>query len=88
MVGFFRALEQKNPTAESVRLHAGAIRFGTALIILGIVATLLAGLSHWRSLRRLRQGQPPLLPLSPLSITPVMLIAILGLGGLWAPFSQ
>jgi inner membrane protein YidH len=30
LVGFFRSLRQSNPSAEAIRLHEGAIRFGTA----------------------------------------------------------
>src|SRR5579863_4839487 len=41
MVGFFRSLEEKNPSAQTVWLHAGAVRMGVVLIILGIVATVL-----------------------------------------------
>ena len=35
LVGFFRFLRQSNPSVEAIRLHEGAIRFGTSLIILG-----------------------------------------------------
>ena len=83
MVGFFRTLEEKHPTAETVRLHQGAIRMGTALIVLGIVSTVLHGASHWRILRRLRQKESPVLTQWPLSITVAMLLAIIGLVGLW-----
>ena len=83
MVGFFRALEEKHPTPESVHLHHAAIQFGTSLIILGLVATLLAAASHWRALRRLRQGEAPVLTQWPLSIMVALCLAILGLIGLW-----
>jgi putative membrane protein len=83
MVGFFRTLEEKNPSAETVRLHQGAIRMGTALIVLGIIATVLAGVSHWLTLRRLRRKESPVLTQWPLSITVAMLLAIIGLAGLW-----
>ena len=86
MVGFFRSLQQTSPTPESVRLHEGAIRFGTSLIVLGIVATILAGLSHGLTLRRLRRGESPVLTQWPLSITVAILLAIIGLAGLWALF--
>jgi uncharacterized membrane protein YidH (DUF202 family) len=82
-VGFFRSLEEKNPTARSVQLHYGAVRFGLALIILGIVATVASGLSHWFALRRLRRGDDPVLTQWPLSITLAMLVSVLGLVGLW-----
>ncbi len=88
MVGFFRTLQQRNPTAESVRLHEGAIQMGMALIILGIVATVLAAASHWFTLRRLRQGETPVLTQWPLSITVAVLLAVIGLYGLWALFAR
>ena len=44
MVGFFRTLRQQNPDAETIRLHHDAIAMGTALIVMGIVALVLAGL--------------------------------------------
>jgi len=84
MVAFFRSMRQAAPSAENVRLQQGAIQFGAALIILGIVATVLAGASHWLTLRRLRRGESPLLTQWPLSITIAMLSAVIGLAGLWA----
>jgi putative membrane protein len=83
MVGFFRTMQQVYPGPESERLHAGAIRFGVALIVLGIAATMLTGLSHWFILRRLERGETPNLPRWPLSITVAFLLCILGLAGLW-----
>jgi uncharacterized membrane protein YidH (DUF202 family) len=83
MVGFFRSVEQANPTPRSVRLHYGAVKFGLALIILGIVATVASGVSHWFALRRLRRGEDPMLTQWPLSITLAMLVAVVGLVGLW-----
>lgn len=47
MVGFFRTIEEKDQTARSIQLHHGAIKFGLALIILGILATVFSGISHW-----------------------------------------
>ncbi|MEI8020891.1 MAG: DUF202 domain-containing protein [Schlesneria sp.] len=88
MVGFFRSLEKQSPSAESIRLHTGAIRFGTTLIVFGIVATLLAALSHWRSLRRLRRGESPVLTHWPMSITLALMLSILGLVGLWFVFER
>ena len=83
MVGFFRSLRVQSHTAEAVRLHEAAIQFGLGLVILGIVATVLAAASHWSTLRRLRLGQTPTLSRWPLSITVAVLLAVLGLGGLW-----
>jgi len=88
MVAFFRSLRQKTPDAETVRLHQGAIRMGTALILLGIVATVLAGASHWFTLQKLRRGESPVLSKWPLSITVALLFAIIGLAGLWALFAR
>lgn len=84
LVAFFRTLREESPTARSIRLHEGAIRFGTALIVLGIIASVLAGASHWRTLRRLRRGRTPALTQWPLSVTVAMLLAIIGLWALWS----
>jgi len=88
MVAFFRSLQEQSPSAESIRMHQGAIRMGTALVLLGIVGAVLAGLSHWFTLRRLRRGESPGLSQWPLSITVAMLTAIIGLIGLWAIFAR
>jgi putative membrane protein len=82
-VGFFRSLRQASPTPESVQLHASAIRFGVALIVLGIAATALSGLAHWGALRRLRRDEVPVLTRWPLSVTLAMLLAIVGAASLW-----
>lgn len=84
MVGFFRSLESAAPSEKSRQLHQGSINFGIALIALGIVSMSLAGVSHWRMLRSLRQGKPPALMQWPLSIVVATLVAILGLVGLWS----
>ncbi len=86
MVAFFRSIRQTSPSEETMRLQQGAIRFGTSLIILGIVAMVLAGASHWLTLRRLRCGESPVVTQWPLSITVAMLSAVIGLAGLWALF--
>jgi uncharacterized membrane protein YidH (DUF202 family) len=83
MVAFFRSLRQMNPGEETLRLHMGAIRFGLALIVLGLVSMVLAGASHWLALRRLRRGEAPFLFQWPLSITVALLFAIMCLVGLW-----
>jgi len=87
-VGFFRSFREKNPTLEAVRMQQGAIRFGVALIVLGIVATVLAGISHWFTLRRLRRNEELVLTQWPLSITVAMLMAIIGLVALWHAFPR
>ncbi len=88
LVAFFRAVRQANPSAESVRLHEGAIFFGTSLIILGIAATSLAGLLHLYSLRRLRRGELPVVTILPLSVALALLLSIAGLGGIWSLFAR
>ncbi|MGE5362179.1 MAG: YidH family protein [Bacteroidales bacterium] len=82
-VGFFRSLRETSPTPESVQLHASAIRFGVGLIVLGIAATVLSGVAHWRALRRLRRDEVPALSRWSLSITIALLLAIVGLVSLW-----
>src|SRR5215467_1396085 len=87
-VGFFRSLREKSPTPEAVQMHQNTIRFGFSLIILGIAATVLAGISHWFTLRRLRRNESPVLTQWPLSITVCMLLAVIGLVALWHLLSQ
>jgi uncharacterized membrane protein YidH (DUF202 family) len=82
-VGFFRSLREKSPTIETIHLHENAIRFGTALVIIGVISTLLAGISHWLTLRRLRRNEALVLTQWPLSITIAMFLAIIGLVTLW-----
>lgn len=81
-VGFFRSLGLGSPNAESVRLHASAIRFGVALIVLGVAATVLSAIAHWRTLRRLRRDEVPALSRWPVSVTVALLLAIVGLASL------
>jgi uncharacterized membrane protein YidH (DUF202 family) len=88
MIGYFRTLEEKSPTARSIQLHQGAIRFGVALVVIGIAATVIAGVSHWFSLRRLRRGDDVVLSQWPLSLTVAMLLAIIGMAGLWYTLSH
>lgn len=87
-VGFFRSVRLESPTPEAVQLHASAIRFGVALIVLAIAATVLAGRSHWVALRRLRRGELPVLSRWPLSLTVAVLLAVVGLASLWALLSR
>jgi len=88
MVAFFRSLRQAAPTPETVRLHQGAIFFGTSLIVLGTLSTVLAALSQWSSLRQLRRGQTPKISRWPLSITVSLLVSVLFLVGLWSLFTR
>lgn len=84
MIAFFRALREKNPTAEAVQQHQMAIRFGETLVLLGVVATVLAAVSHWNSLRRLQRGEMPHAARWPISIVVALFLAVLGMAGLWA----
>ena len=79
MVAFFRTLRERSPSAETIHLHEDAIAFGTALVILGTLATALAGIAHWLTLRRLRRGEEVFLPRWSLSITVAMRLAVIGL---------
>jgi len=88
MIGFFRAIEERSPTLKSEMLHQGAIRFGTVLVILGLIATVLSGISHWVNLRRLRRDESVVISQWPLSITVAMLLSILGLAAPWSLFSR
>ena len=87
MVAFFRSLRHESPSDETARLHQGAIQFGIGLIVMGLIATIIAGVSHWFTLRRLRLGQVPDLRQWPLSIVLAMLFGVLCLVGLWALWS-
>jgi uncharacterized membrane protein YidH (DUF202 family) len=84
MVAFFRSRELDSPGSESRFLHHEAVRFGTAVILLGIVATILASISHWHSLRRIRRGETPALRQWPLSLTMAFLFSVVSLAGLWS----
>jgi uncharacterized membrane protein YidH (DUF202 family) len=84
LVGFFRSLRVQSPTAENEHLHLASIRFGSGLIALGILATVLAAITHWMALRRLRRGEVPALTLWPLSLIVAMLLSLVGLGSLWS----
>ena len=84
MIGFFRAVREKNPTPAAEQTHHVAILFGEFLVLLGVVATVLAALSHWRSLRRMERGESPQAARWPLSIAIALFLAILGMAGLWS----
>ena len=88
MVAFFRSIEERSPRPESIRLHRGAIRMGTTLLLLGIVGAVLAGSSHAFTIRRLRRGESPVSSPWPLSVTVAMLTAVIGLLGLWELFAR
>jgi putative membrane protein len=78
------ALREHAETPESIRLHEGAIHFGTVLVVLGVVATVLVAISHLSMLRKLRAGETPVPVAWPLSIT----VSLLAVGGLWTVFGR
>jgi len=83
-VAFFRSIRETSPTPETIQLHQGALRFGVALIVLGIAATVLSGIAHWRALRRLRRNEAPLPGPWSLSLTVALVLAMLGSASLWS----
>lgn len=86
MIGFFRTLREKSDTPEHVRLHESAIHFGVALVVIGVVASVLVSISHFSMVRKLRAGKMPEPTIWPLSISLALLLALLALWGLWAVF--
>jgi len=88
MIGFFRTLREHAETAETIRLHEFAIHFGLALVVIGVVATVLVAISHWSMVRKLRAGEMPSPTMWPLSITVSLLLALLALYGLWVVFGR
>jgi len=88
MVAFFRVSAQNAQEEKIARMHEGAVRFGVALIVLGLVATVFASATHWLTLRRLRRGQEPVLRPWSLSITVALLFAVMCLAGLWKLFES
>jgi putative membrane protein len=86
MIAFFRTIEERAQTPEAVRLHNGAIRFGEFLVLAGILASVSAGISHWKTLRRMERGEMPRAARWPLSITVALFVAVLGAAGLWSLF--
>jgi putative membrane protein len=87
MVAFFRAVAMATHSEEAMRLHQAAIHMGVALIVIGMVATILAAFSHWMILRRLRRGEELSLAQWPLTITIAVFISVLGLYALWSMFN-
>lgn len=86
LVGFFLTVQQLFPSERAARLQEGAIYFGTVLIILGIGATIVAGISHLMIVRKLKRGELPILSHWPLSVIVALLSAVAGLVGLWLLF--
>ena len=88
LIGFLRSLRQSGETAETIRLHQSAIHFGTGLVAIGLIATVMAAWSHWNCLRKLRRGEPLNVQKWPLSIVVALLLALLLLEGLWNTFNH
>jgi putative membrane protein len=84
MIGYFRTLAQARQTDEAERIHQAAIHMGVALVVIGLVATALTALSHWKALRKLRRGEQIVMAQWPLAITLAVIVALLGLYGLWS----
>ncbi|MFN5467255.1 MAG: YidH family protein [Pirellulaceae bacterium] len=89
LISYFRSLSMAPVPAGSTlgkdysRLLQEATIAGRALLIVGIVSMGITVLSHWGAIRRLRSGKPPHLHPWPLSIIVALLVAIMGIGGLW-----
>jgi len=83
MIGFFRALRERDQTPEAAQLHHAAILFGEMLVLAGIVAQVVAGISHLITLRRMERGESPKAARFPLSIAIALFVALLGAAGLW-----
>ena len=88
LVGFFRSIREKNPSPEAVAVHEAAVQLGITLIVLAAVATLLAAVSHWRTLERLRRGEDLRVSRFPLSLAVAFLVTVAILGGLAALFAR
>ena len=87
MIGFFRAVAQATQTEQAARMHQAAIRFGVALLAIGLVSTVLAAISHWRALRRLRRGDTLPVAQWPMAITLAFFLSVAGLYLLWSVLS-
>jgi hypothetical protein len=83
-VGFFRSLRAASPTPDTIEVHQSAIRFSVALVALSIGATILAGVAHWRALRRLRLDEAPVLSQWPSSLTVALVLAMPGSASVWS----
>ena len=83
MIGFFRTLRQRSETLETIHLHQGAIHFGVALVLIGVVSTVFVCISHLSNLQKLRRGETPTPAFWSLSVTIAVLLALLALVGLW-----
>ena len=83
IAAFFRSLMARSPDPQTTHLHEDAIWFGLALVVLAIVATVLAGASHWLTVQRLRRNKAPVLTQWPLSLALAVLLVVLAMFSLW-----
>jgi putative membrane protein len=88
LAAFFRTLEQSIHSEQAARLHQAAIHMGVSLIVIGLAATMVAAVSHWMTLRKLRCGEQLVVSQWPLSVVIAALTSVLGLYGLWYLFRQ
>jgi putative membrane protein len=89
LVAFFRAwlaLYPENPRGRN--LYAGAVVFGTALLVLGVAALIASCLSHVRTLGKLRRGETTAVARWPLSVSVALMVALIGLVGVWLVFRR
>jgi uncharacterized membrane protein YidH (DUF202 family) len=87
-IGFFRTLREKSPTPIAIHLQESAVRFGVALVVLSIGATVVAALSHVSTLRRLSRNETPVVSEWSVSATVALLLAVIGLASLWFVLSD
>ncbi len=89
LVAFFRAwlaLYPENPRV--ARLYVEAVTFGTALLVLGVAALIASSLSYVLTLRKLRRGETVAAARWPLSVSVAMMVALIGLVGVWLVFRR
>jgi uncharacterized membrane protein YidH (DUF202 family) len=86
MIGFFRSLRQQKENPDTIRLHEAAIHFGTSLVVIGFIATVFVVVTHAKTVRQLQREEAPTLTLWPPSIMLAVLLALMGLYGLWNVF--
>ena len=89
LVAFFRgwlALFPDNPRV--ARLRDGAVTFGTGLLVLGVTALIGSVLSNLLTLRKLRRGETVAVARWPLSVSLALMVALIGLIGLWLVFRR
>ena len=64
----------------TIHMHQCDILFAFGVVVLGLAATLLGGISAWFTLRRLRGNETPIRSAGPLTIAVAMMLALVGLG--------